>query len=170
MIDINSIIESRELYTGFDESTYFKQSLYDFVVDNFEDPDVLFKVKVFGRYKSLYKWTDQQCQQFIDDNINEARGYQVNGKMYLYDWGAGKNKITYDKMHESNLDHIVPKERGGKDVPENMRIRSRRLNENKGNTNSDQERYATIIDMITDMDDAVMRSELVTSLYNKYCI
>ena len=51
-----------------------------------------------------------------------------------------------------------------------MRIRSRRLNENKGNTNSDQERYATIIDMINDMDDTVLRSELVTSLYTKYCI
>jgi hypothetical protein len=35
--------------------------------------------------------------------------------------------------------------------PENFRIRCRRLNENKGNTNTDSERRATIIDMFSDM-------------------
>lgn len=170
MDDINLKIKQRRLFTGFDESTYYRQELYDFVVDNFTDPDVLFKVKIFGRYKQLYKWTDSQCQKFIDDNIEYARGYEVNGKYYLYDWGAGENRITYDKMHEPNLDHILPRERGGENTPENMRIRSRRLNENKGNTNSDQERYATIVDMLNDMDDVTVRSELIAKLYEQYCI
>lgn len=167
-MSINDEIKNRLLFTGFNESTYYKQSLFDFVVNYINDPDVLFKVKVFGFYKSKYKWTDEQCQFFIDNNVQDASGHEVNGVWYAYDWGAGENKITNNKMHEPNLDHILPRERGGADTPENMRIRCRRLNENKGNTNSDQERYATVVDMINDMDDEELRRSLIKQLVDKY--
>jgi len=50
------------------------------------------------------------------------------------------------------LDHIDPHSLSKDNRPENFRIRCRRLNENRGNTNSDKERRATIIDMFNDMD------------------
>jgi hypothetical protein len=168
MSDINEKIKARKLYTGFDESTYHKQDLFKMRVRQAKDPDLLFKIKIFGHYKNVYKWTDNDCQKFIDDNIHESKGHTVNGIWYAYDWGTGYNSITKDKMHEPNLDHILPKERGGKNTPENMRIRCRRLNENKGNTNSDQERYATVEDMLNDMDDEELRRDLIRKLFKQY--
>ena len=153
-MDVNSQIASRKLFTGFCERTYYTQELYDFWVDNYADPDILFKIKIRGKYQKKYKWTDAQTEQWLADHLEESRGFDVNGTWYAYDWGSGENKIRpMNKMHEPNLDHIIPREQGGTDDPENLRIRCRRLNENKGNTNSDQERYATIIDMIDDIED-----------------
>jgi hypothetical protein len=166
--EINDLIRNRKLYTGFDEATYYRRELFVLRCKEAKDPYLLFKIKIFGYYKKTYKWTDEQCQYFIDNNIDDSLGYEVNGILYLYDWGVGYNNITRDKMHEPNLDHIIPKEQGGENTPENMRIRSRRLNENKGNTNSDQERYATIIDMIADMEDLELRNSLIEQLYVKY--
>lgn len=165
---INAEIKARKLYTGFDEGTYHKQDLFVLRCKEAKDPNVLFKIKIFGHYKNVYKWTDEECQRFIDNNIHEAAGHSVNGVWYAYDWGTGYNSVTKDKMHEPNLDHIVPRERGGSNSPDNMRIRCRRLNENKGNTHTDQERIATIHDMLNDMDDAELRSSLVRSLFEKY--
>ena len=154
-MDINTQIANRRFFTGFCERTYYTQELYDSWVDNYDDPDILFKIKIKGKYQKKYKWTDAQTEQWIQDNLESSRGYDVNGTWYAYDWGSGENKIRpMDKMHEPNLDHIIPREQGGSDIPENLRIRSRRVNENKGNTNSDQERYATITDMIDDMEDS----------------
>ena len=86
--------------------------------------------------------------------MEKSKGYYVDDTFYAYDWGSGENKILpIDKMHEPNLDHWTPREQGGSDNPDNLRIRSRRVNENKGNTNSDQERFATITDMIDDMNN-----------------
>jgi hypothetical protein len=168
MSDINEKIKARKLYTGFDESTYHRQDLFKLRVKQAKDPHLLFKIKIFGHYKNVYKWTDEDCQKFIDNNIHESEGLTVNGIWYAYDWGTGYNSVTKDKMHEPNLDHIIPKERGGKNTPENMRIRCRRLNENKGNTNSDQERYATVEDMLNDMDDAELRRDLIKKLFKQY--
>lgn len=152
-MNINEQIKNRKLVTGFDESTYYNQDLFNFVVDNITDPNVLFKIKIYGYYKSKYKWTQEQCDYFIDNNITEAQGHDVSGIWFEYDWGSGDNSITNNKMHKPNLDHIIPKEQGGKDVPENMRIRVARLNESKGNTNSDIERWAIILDMWNDIED-----------------
>jgi len=170
-MDVNTQIKNRILYTRFNESTWYTQDLYGFWVTNFNDPDVLFKVKIYGKYKKLYKWTTEQCDWFIENHLEDSRGHTVDGEWFAYDWGSGNNKITpMHKMHQPNLDHIVPKSEfkkyGGKldgdpDVPENMRIRVRRLNENKGDTNTDTERWATIYDMLDDMDDrAVIRAKL----------
>jgi hypothetical protein len=165
--EINAKIKARKMYTGFDESTYHRQELFGMRVKHAKDPHVLFKIKIFGHYKNIYKWTEEQCQSFIDNNLHESEGHTVNGIWYAYDWGTGYNSITKNKMHEPNLDHIIPREQGGKDVPENMRIRCRRLNENKGNTNSDQERFATIVDMFNDMEDEAMRRTVVELLASK---
>jgi len=153
-MDINSQIANRILWPGVCERTYYTQELYNFWVDNWHDPYILFKIKIKGKYQKKYKWTDAETEHWIENNLEESKGYSVDGIWYAYDWGSGKNKILpIDKMHEPNLDHIIPKEQGGSDKPDNLRIRSRRVNENKGNTNSDQERFATIIDMIDDMNN-----------------
>jgi len=167
MSDINERIRARKLYTGFDESTYHRHDLFKMRVQQAKDPHLLFKIKIFGHYKNVYKWTDEECQQFIDNNIHESEGHTVNGVWYAYDWGTGYNNITRNKMHEPNLDHIIPKERGGSNKPDNMRIRCRRLNENKGNTNTDQERFATIVDMFNDMEDQGMRRAVIELLKSK---
>ena len=167
-MSINEKIAERKLYTGYDENTYYRQELFDFLVDNYNDPDVLFKIKIMGYYAKRYKWTDAQAEQFIADNLEDSRGYTVNGEWYAYDWGVGENNVTRDKMHEPNLDHVLPRERGGADTPDNMRIRSRRLNENKGNTNTDQERWATVIDMMADFDSEEERKNLVSMLQEMY--
>lgn len=150
---INEQIENRKLFTGFDDSTYYTQDLFNFVVDNITDPDVLFKLKIYGYYKRRYKWTTEQCDYFIDNNITEAQGHDVSGTWFAYDWGSGENSVTNNRMHKPHLDHIIPREQGGEDVPENMRIRVARLNESKGNTNSDIERFAIVLDMLNDIED-----------------
>jgi len=164
MTVINSKILGRRLATQFDENTYYTQQLYNFWVDNEHDPDVLFKIKVYGYYKQNYKWSQEQADKFIQDNLESSRSWEINDTEYFYDWGAGINKITWDKMHEPNLDHIVPKEQGGEDTPENMRIRCRRLNENKGNTNSDIERVASIVDLAEDIEDTDIKKQCLIEL------
>ncbi len=62
----NERIQTRKLYSGFDETTYYTQDLFKFAVRNYQDPDVLFKVKILGKYKKDYKWTDKQAMSFID--------------------------------------------------------------------------------------------------------
>lgn len=164
---INTLIANRKLYTGFDEATYHRPALFSLCVKNHRDPNLLFKVKIFGYYKRIYKWSDDECQRFIDQNLSESQGHTVNGVWYAYDWGTGYNKITKDRMHEPTLDHIIPKERGGDNSPENMRIRCRRLNENKGNTHSDQERFATIVDMFDDIESPDVRHAIIELLQKR---
>ena len=153
MANINEQLANRKLFSGMDESTYYTKELHGHACNNMQDPDLLFKIKIYGYYKIKYKWTKEQCDWFIENNIHESRGHVVKDVQYDYDWGAGENSVTNESMHKPHLDHILPKEQKGKDIPENMRIRVKRLNENKGNTNSDQERIATILDMAKDMED-----------------
>ena len=164
---MNSLLEKRLPYRGFDESTYYTKELFAFFVDNVTDPDVYFKVKILGKYAKDYKWTKEQALEFIDTHLEESRGYYVGDVFYRYDWGSGENKIKpIDKMHEPNLDHIIPREQGGDNSPSNFRIRSRRLNENKNNTNSDAERIATILDHAEDIEDKTLLLEIIKKLDN----
>lgn len=151
--EINERISARSLHPGYDEGTYFTQDLYDFAVDNYQDPLVLFKVKIYGYYAPKYKWSKSQADWFIETNSKDAVGHSDGIHTYLYDWGRGHNKITDHMMHEPNLDHIDPRSLSKNDTPENFRIRCARLNENKGNMISDRERRATIIDMFMDMSE-----------------
>ena len=158
--EINERIRNRSLHTGFDENTYFTQALYDLAVDYYDDPLILFKVKVYGYYAPKYKWTKEQATWFIENNSKDAVGHSDGIQEYLYDWGRGHNKLTDHMMHEPNLDHIDPRSLSRNDQPENFRIRCARLNENKGNMTTDRERRATIIDMFMDMDIAERTSLL----------
>lgn len=168
-MSMNSQISSRIPYTGFDESTYYTKELYAFFVENVYDPDVYFKLKILGKYAKDYKWTREQAWVFIETHLEESRGYYVGNIFYQYDWGSGENKQKpIDKMHEPNLDHILPREQGGDNSPSNFRIRSRRLNENKNNTNSDVERIATIMDFANDIEDNTLLVQLAKEWLDNY--
>jgi hypothetical protein len=157
---INDAIRNRVLHTAPEDNTYYNQDLYDYAVDNLADPDLLYRIKILGFYRNKYKWTRAQAEWFIDHNIAESRSHSDGEREYLYDWGAGLNKVTADMMHEPNLDHIDPRSLSRNNDPSNFRIRCARLNENKGNMVSDLERRATIIDMFRDMAPTAQRSLL----------
>lgn len=166
---INAAIRDRVLHSAPDDGTYYNQELYDLAVDNYDDPLILFKIKVYGYYQKRYKWTKEQADWFIEHNKTEAHSHTDGAREYLYDWGAGLNKVTTDMMHEPNLDHINPASISKNDHPSNFRIRCARLNENKGNMTSDWERRATIIDTFNDMLES-NRNELLDyldTLYNR---
>lgn len=165
---INQQIQNRELFSGNDDDTYYTESLYGFACENFEDPYVLFKLAIYGYYKSKYKWTKEQADWFIDTHKENSVSWTDGHQTYFYDWGRGKNIITKDYLHVPNLDHIIPASIGDKpdNRPENMRIRCRRLNENRGNTNSNKERRATIIDMFNDIDNIDEQKSLLNYLSN----
>ena len=148
---INDLIANRTLFPGYDELTYYTQDLYDYVCDNQEDPLVLFKLKVYGYYAKKYKWTRKEADSFIENNAVDAIKHTDGTQDYYYDWGKGKNQVTDHPMHEPNLDHIDPKSLSRNNNPSNFRIRCARLNENKGNMNTDIERRATVLDILKDM-------------------
>lgn len=148
---INQAIINRTIFTGREESTYYTGDLYDYACDNYNDPHLLFKLAVYGYYAKEYKWSKEQADSFIEKHKNDSVKWTDGNNEYYYDWGKGKNKVTEDYFHIPNLDHINPKSLSKDNSPDNFRIRCRRLNENKGNTNTDLERRATIIDMFKDM-------------------
>jgi len=111
-----------------------------------------------------YKWTKDQADWFIETQKENSVSWSDGVHTYYYDWARGKNIVTKDYLHVPNLDHIIPKSLGGTDAPENMRIRCRRVNENRGNTNSNKERRATIIDMFNDIDDKEEQRSLLNYL------
>lgn len=158
--EINERIRARSLHKGSDEGTYFNQKYYEFAVINYQDPLMLFKLKVYGYYAKKYKWTDEQAKWFIDNNAKDAVSHSDGAREYLYDWGRGHNKVTDHAMHVPHLDHIDPKSVSNNNNPENFRIRCARLNENKGNMIEDGERRATIIDMFLDMSESERKSLL----------
>lgn len=166
MGDINSKILGRRLATQFDEKTYYTTSIYDFYVDHQYDPDVLFKIKVYGYYAKTYKWSKSQADRFINENIKESRSWFSGNKEYLYDWGSGKNKVTQSVMHEPNLDHIVPYTHSKNNDPSNMRIRSRLLNTNKGSTETDEQRIATILDHFDDLENKTAAKKILIERLN----
>jgi hypothetical protein len=151
--EINQQIQSRRLHSGNDDDTYYNEPLYGYACENFADPYVLFKLAIYGYYMKKYKWTQEQADWFIETQKENSVSWSDGVQTYHYDWARGKNIVTKDYLHTPNLDHIIPKSLGGTDAPENMRIRCRRVNENRGNTNSNKERRATIIDMFNDIDD-----------------
>ena len=165
--EINQKIRTRVLHPGYDDLTYYTLDLYNFVHDNYTDPLILFKVKIYGYYAKRYKWTKEQADWFIEHNSIDAISHSDGISEYLYDWGKANNQITDHMMHEPNLDHIDPHSLSKDNSPENFRIRCARLNENKGNMVNDNERRATILDMLKDMD-TVSRNELIDHIQDLY--
>jgi hypothetical protein len=83
--EINQGILNRELFSGQEEGTYFNQELYNFFCDNYDDPHLLFKIKIKGYYQKLYKWTDLETEQFIEDHkdIKEIFIY-IHDKLFSF--------------------------------------------------------------------------------------
>ena len=153
--EINKAILNRELFSGIEEGTYFNQELYNYFCDNYDDPNLLFKIEIYGYYKPKYKWTKEQADWFIENNIHESIKWSPDGVTeYYYDWGRGKNLITDALFHFPHLDHVIPASIGEKpnNRPENFRIRCKRLNESRGNIHTDKERWAVAADQFNDMD------------------
>lgn len=163
---INQQILTRVLHRGNDDDTYYNETLYGFACDHLKDPHLLFKLAIYGYYKGKYKWTQEQADWFIETQKENSVSWTDGAVEYYYDWGKGKNKVTEDYLHTPNLDHIMPASLGERpdNRPENFRIRCRRLNENRGNTNSNKERRATIIDMFNDIDDPKEQRDLIKYL------
>lgn len=148
---INDKIRIRLLHTGNDTDTYYTESLYGFACQHYNDPHVLFKLKIKGYYQKLYKWSDNETEWFIENNLEESVKWSDGTQDYYYDWGIGQNQISNHPLHFPNLDHIVPDSISKDNRPQNFRIRCKRLNESKGNINSDKERWAVGVDNFKDM-------------------
>jgi hypothetical protein len=162
--EINQQIQDRRLHSGNDDDTYYNELLYGYACINFTDPHLLFKLAIYGYYMKKYKWTKAEADWFIDTQKENSVSWTDGVQTYYYDWGKGKNKVTDDYLHYPNLDHIDPHSLSKNNKPENFRIRCRRLNENRGNTNSNKERRATIIDMFLDMNDVEEQKSLLKYL------
>lgn len=164
--EINEAILNRELFSGQEEGTYFNQELYNYFCDNYDDTNLLFKLEIYGYYKPKYKWTQEQADWFIENNIQDSVKWSPDGiTEYYYDWGRGKNLITDAQFHFPHLDHIIPASIGAQpdNRPENFRIRCKRLNESRGNIHTNTERWAVIVDQFKDMD-SVSQQDLIKYL------
>ena len=116
---INESIKNLEPCTSFEDDTYYHISIFK----DFTKHRDLKRVAIFGYYKSKYRWTDAEAelmyQQTPDGWLDGLGVYR------LYDWGRGENKIEKGEdweWHDPQLDHIVPKSRGGTDKPDNFQV------------------------------------------------
>ena len=116
---VNESINAREPYTSPDEGTYYNRDLFKHFCRN---KDYKY-VAIFGYYKSKYNWTDEQAQNMYDKSPD---GWTDGLGVYrLFDWGKGENKLRIGEdweWHEPQLDHIIPKSKGGQDTPENFQV------------------------------------------------
>lgn len=125
-LEINERIAGMDPCTHFDAGTYFTGDLFN----HFCAHGDLVWVAVRGFYADKYGWSEDQCRQM--HSKCPAGWVDGLGVWRAYDWGKGLNKVIQGNderdWHEPQLDHVVPRSRGGADTPENMQVVPRLVN------------------------------------------
>jgi hypothetical protein len=95
---INDKIRIRLLHTGNDTDTYYTESLYGFACQHYNDPHVLFKLKIKGYYQKLYKWSDDETEWFIENNLEESVKWSDGTQDYYIDQAERFNALGFNSF------------------------------------------------------------------------